>query len=398
MSKAMKKSNSVRKTTKDLKKLKIGDKGTKKGVGKNSAQTKGEQTLTLPKWDKSDSEDDGCINGQTELNSIRAQLEECFERKTNIPDKELQIYNNTFCEIFQSLLPKIQRNTSRVRCLDPVYVGSSFDGLMVQPSINYEVQIPISIVGRVVVEEVKPGFVALRVPAVASGKANEDRWIGWRSHDNYLSPVLANRMFYKFVLQWASLRDLPGVSVNDYEPGKDVRILVGDNITIVITPMIDLKRKENPYPLVAKPASYESDPASEYFWRISCFERETTLLKIIEKADDGCRCRTLKILKALRHDDDALRHLTTYQMKTVLLHMCDGEIDKLKWQKHKIESCFAALIRELLNAVQQKRLNHFVLEDVNLLEHVPDHVLTSAENRLKILCSREKELARLLAK
>ncbi|XP_077988394.1 cyclic GMP-AMP synthase-like [Glandiceps talaboti] len=386
--------NSVVKTTKGMKKPKV-----KFGaVNGEMAKKKGKSGLLLPKWDQSDSEDEGFLADFKHSEFLRTKLDECYDRKVNIPDNELQEFNQTFQDIFNSLLPKIQRNTSRTRCLDPIYVGSSVDGLMVKPCIHYDVHIPICVVGRMNVEYAGPGLVKLRIPPVPSGKAKEDKWQGWRSPDNYLSPILANQMMYKFVLQWMSMRDLPDVTVDDYEPGGIVRICVGTDITIDITPMIDLKRKEDPYPYTAKPFRYEREPESEYHWRISCFEREKQLLQTINRADGGYRFKAVKILKALRHDDEALRHLTTYHMKTMLLHLCDGQIDMFKWQKQNTDCCFLLLLEKLLEAVQNRHLCHFVLEDVDLFDNIPEETMTTICNRLKILCSREKELGRLLDK
>ncbi|XP_070542393.1 cyclic GMP-AMP synthase-like [Ptychodera flava] len=396
MSKAKPSKGGVAVATK--KKVKVKGEEDKRGAsnGTVTKQKKGRKLL-FPNWDKSD-DDEEYLNGLKQSEFLRSKLEECYDRKVSIQEDALREYNQIFSDIINSLLPKLQRNTSRVRCLDPVYVGSSVDDLMVKPHIHYDVQVPICVVGRVTVEHVRSGLVTMRVPPVPSGRAKEDRWAGWRSPDNFLSPILANEMMYKFVLQWMSMRDLPNIAVDDYEPGSVICIRIGDEISIDITPMIDLKRKEDPYPYLAKPFRYEREPKSEYYWRISCFEREKELLQTIKRADGGYRFKALKILKALRHDDAALRHLTTYHMKTVLLHMCDGQVDNFKWQKHKTECCFMSLLEQLREAVQKRHLRHFVLTDVDIFENIPENVMVAIGNRLKILCSRERELGRLLDK
>jgi len=51
--------------------------------------------------------------------------------------------------------------------------------------------------------------------------------------------------------------------------------------------------------VVARPYSYDLDPASDFLWRLSTVERESRILEQMDRSDRGARRKAYRVLKAL---------------------------------------------------------------------------------------------------
>ncbi|XP_038073697.1 cyclic GMP-AMP synthase-like [Patiria miniata] len=374
---------------------------------------KSDKYFLRQRWDESPavSQQTDAMKGST----IRDALEDFYTREVEIPATLSEIRKAKLDQILPGLVARIQRNTSRVRCLEPIYVGSVAEELNTRQGSDLNIILPLSVVGTVtpVPAAHQPGMYELRLPRLFNIKeVNEDRWVGWRGDRDCLSPVLANKMFRKFITKWHEVRQHTGTVVEPKTAGKTSPVRVVTTLSeaeidpqdkilsIELIPGIAIGRKSSGDRrlFVAKDFNLATDPCCDLLWTIVTYENERTLLSKVNKADDGCRLRALKILKALRCKDETLAQLTTYQMKHALLHLCDEQVDQTHWQRRKLEQCFVEILRKLAEFVAQKELPHFFVEKVNLMEGIPERTLAKLESRFKVLSRREKELGRLLNK
>ncbi|XP_022100905.1 cyclic GMP-AMP synthase-like [Acanthaster planci] len=355
------------------------------------------------------------LDGLKGNTTIRDALDDFYTREVAIPETLSALRKEKLDQILPGLIARIQRNNSRVRCLEPIYVGSIAEELNIRKDSDLNIILPLSVVGTItpIPADHKPGMYELKLPRLFNIKEiNEDRWTGWRGERDCLSPVLANLMFRKFIAKWRDVRQHTGTVV---EPGTDagktspVRIVIAfsdkpvsennDILSIEIIPGIAIGKKSSGYRklFVAKDFTLRNS-CQDLLWTAVTYENERVLLYKVNKADDGCRLRVLKILKALRRKDEALAQLTTYQMKHALLHLCDEQVDQTQWQKRKLEQCFIEILGKLVEFVAKRELPHFFLDKLNLLDNIPEKTLAKIESRLKVLSKREKELGRLLQK
>ncbi|XP_033634489.1 cyclic GMP-AMP synthase-like [Asterias rubens] len=365
------------------------------------------------RWDESPaaSQPSGCIKGNT---SIREALQDFYTRKVEVPEHIAELRKAKLDQILPGLLARVQRNTSRVRCLDAIYVGSTVEDLVIRGHADYNVIVPLSVVGTITpVSAGKPEQFVLRLPRLFNIKeVNEDRWAGWRGERNFLCPTLANKMFLKFIKKWHEVRQHSDTVVitNSGVKTSPVRVVTSlgadatnENtaVTIEIIPGIVLGKKsaDTRRLFIAKDfCGKEVSATDDPVWTQVSYESERALLLKVNRADGSCRARALKIFKTLRSKDDTLAHLTSYQMKHALLHLCDEQVDQSRWQRRTIEHCFAEILCKLTDFISRRELPHFFVSNLNLLEDIPERTLAKVESRLRVLSKREKELGRLLSK
>ncbi|XP_068607165.1 mitochondrial dynamics protein MID49 [Brachionichthys hirsutus] len=99
-------------------------------------------------------------------------------------------------------------------------------------------------------------------------------------------------------------------------------------------------------------------------WHLSLYPWETRRLAQLDAADDGCRRRTLKILKAVCRLNPALRPLGAAPLANLILHLSDGESD---WTEGSRDVRFQQCVAELIGALEQGVLLSYFKPAVNLL-------------------------------
>ncbi|ELU07615.1 hypothetical protein CAPTEDRAFT_200684 [Capitella teleta] len=151
--------------------------------------------------------------------------------------------------------------------------------------------------------------------------------------------------------------------------------------------------------LVSRPYPLDDHPQSELLWR-GCFSvKEAKILQRINKADRGIRCKAFKLLKTLIKIEPTLVGLTSYHLKTVLLHSFDCIVDSIpRWHKDGVDIAFQCLLEELLHFLTIKNLPHFFINEYNLLGGLGSRRLAVLRARINFLHNNSNELSRLLQK
>ena len=117
---------------------------------------------------------------------------------------------------------------------------------------------------------------------------------------------------------------------------------------------------------VAKPLKSDS-----YAWRISYSLEEKELFENMDR-DNGCRKQVLRILKAWCYKMPEMRPLTSYHLKTVLLHEVKAETD---WSQDKLCLRVCGCLIRLHIALKAGILRHYFIRPLNLLYRLQSNKL-----------------------
>lgn len=164
-------------------------------------------------------------------------------------------------------------------------------------------------------------------------------------------------------------------------------------LRIPLIPAIFLSPDEPLY--VIKPNLPDLDPTSDTLFRACYLTQEENILRKISTTDHGLRFDALKVIHTLCKQDWRLQSLTVYQLKNVLMHDIDFEIDNSpRWQRLTRDICVQSILKRLLYFVKKRRLPHFFQSEFDLFQSIPVKTLGFMQTPLERLVSNEPQLLR----
>lgn len=104
-------------------------------------------------------------------------------------------------------------------------------------------------------------------------------------------------------------------------------------------------------------------------WHFPLYPWETRRLVALDAADNGCRIKTLKILKAVCRLSHALRPLEAAPLANLILHLSDGESD---WSDSCLHVRFQQCVTELIGYLEQGAIHSYFKPAVNLLSNLSE--------------------------
>lgn len=112
-------------------------------------------------------------------------------------------------------------------------------------------------------------------------------------------------------------------------------------------------------------------------WRVSFYVAEKNKMRAL---GDGCRIQLLRILTEMRDNEEALKSLSSYHLKTLLFHECAEQPDVDEWSQGNIGIRFMDLLTRLKQCLIAKSIPHYFMRrpefpSVNLLEGHPEETL-----------------------
>ena len=183
-----------------------------------------------------------------------------------------------------------------------------------------------------------------------------------------------------------------------HEDGKSQIQVQFSELNINIIPACFLDHHDDIY-LVSRPYSNDIDPTADALWRWSYFNKERRILARMANADRGARRRAFLCMKALIAEEHTLQGLTSYHVKTALMHCFDETVDSTpRWQRNTIDSCFITLLQELSMFLNDGVLPNFFLRSQNLLETMTPRLLATLKSRVGFLAQNHGEVRRILRK
>ena len=325
---------------------------------------------------------------------------------------ELEIYYQTHVKINPSKMDEAQRIVDEViggveQHLRSKYpslsigslqqVGSTTEDLKVVAPDEFDFMVPIGLDPSVWKLENAahsdihraPGFWLLRkVNWSSSGLGNF-------MDGNYLSPAKIRSSFQGTLMQFFS-NYMGRYRIRVSTPGPSVTLTVifdsGQELSIDIVPTLSLSMQHVKIVGKPHPLSLRGNGAYDTLWRRSFSIKEGTKLRHMS-TDKACHTKCLKILKAIRLGNAQLRMLSSYHLKTLLLHQMHLYSAESDWSHEALEDRFVGMVKALHSCVKDRHLPHFFTPEVNLLAH-----LQSDEHEQDALFNLEKYLARVIRK
>ena len=94
-------------------------------------------------------------------------------------------------------------------------------------------------------------------------------------------------------------------------------------------------------------------------WRLSFYVAEKNRIRALS---EGCRVQLLRILTEIRDNEDQLKKLSSYHVKTLLFHESDEYPDFHEWSADKITRRFFGLLERLKKALKEGNLPHYFMQ------------------------------------
>ncbi|TWW58894.1 mitochondrial dynamics protein MID49 [Takifugu flavidus] len=212
----------------------------------------------------------------------------------------------------------------------------------------------------------------LNIEYFPRGRSYWDRYLV----GGYLSSEALVNWFNKAVMEtvnWPTIGSSMDCLIRPALGGSDLRLEIspldengsesGDQpVFVTILPLL----REGDVVLTAQP---ELTSPWVNAWHLSLYPWETRRLVELDAADNGCRIKTLKILKAVCRLNHALRPMEAAPLVNLILHLSDRESD---WSDSSLDVRFQQCITELIGYLEQGALHSHFKPAVNLLNSLSE--------------------------
>ncbi|CAH1774968.1 unnamed protein product [Owenia fusiformis] len=293
-------------------------------------------------------------------------------------------------------------------------IGSVFEGLKVITYDEFDLLMPIKITNHVKVIPIRKAgqcYLSLkrhtnRYIRGSSGSRNE--WSKdlsrYTDDKGYLSATLVRRAFQSFLQRWVSVfqsKHQPTpyiISVSTGGPAITVQLQKGGpKLSIDFVPALDLTDTDSLH--IAKPrkqgdleSDIGSDNGEESLWMISHCRLEKVTLKNIDRHDNGCRKKCIKILKTIRQHREQLRGLSNYAFKMIILKLNNER----SWLSKDLADCFVDSIKELHRSLEIQNLPSYFNKSVNIFASMSPIAMANMEGYLKRIIRKRTYIDDLL--
>lgn len=263
------------------------------------------------------------------------------------------------------------------------YTGSVYQGVAV-PSHNIDFDIvviqPRDVSRHLTPEPRSPGYCSLKM---TGEKAYEYR--GLLDGEGYLLPNESVDKFYgvvqKVINEHGEMSRVvklvdsgPSVQQDTYRKDRSGELMY--SVDVVLAYEIEQEGKNIIY--VAKPPKTES-AQTRNAWRKSFSLDEKELFCGMDR-DGGCRKMVLRILKAMLKKQSELEGLTSYNMKTALLH----EVKEVSsWKASELVPRLIAVLDRLCKNLDAKVQPDYFVREINVLAKLSPGAMKNIKNRLR---------------
>lgn len=333
-----------------------------------------------------------------------------------------------FDQCMAHLLPFLKTNQYNLDCSEPpIYAGD------VTPWTPYKKNCPCYLiqmkVGKLRGTYVEPGYVVFPLSVKTDKKVVKVYKLDLRSDDkNHLSPKkMYKAVLYVFDAAIMKLKKslaksrstlttasttatVKSRTVATEKPAiiPNVRIRFnGQDLCLVMSlpggheveliPTITFS-PEGPF-LVAKPYEHDENPSSDMLWRLNYSPNEEHILNAVTNGDREQRINAAKILTFMCQKEWKLNHVTAYQVKNILMHEINYQIDHTpRWQRLTPEECMHLILLKMLEFTRDKFLPHFFEEDLNLWGHLSEKQFRFMRNELEQLTRDDDEMLKVITR
>ena len=338
--------------------------------------TNSEQDETVCSW-----------HGDEELHG---HLRDFHDIAARFPKKETDAARKFHTDLTKKLETELK---NRGKCTRVEFTGSSYEGVKVSNNIEFDVMMIASVShNHVKVEPTKhAGYFHLR--AITDNKENVpvSKFKKMLTEKSLVSPNKAAGAFYGNVNRYVSKtedvrkkikmkRHGPAAQLEVYKQGFEDK---EPWYFVDVVTAFEVMNGDSRSIYVAK-----SKKGDDMSWRISYSIEEKEKLISID-GDNGCRKQVLRILKALLNREAGLQKLTSYHMKTALLH----EVDTVEsWKPQELVPRLIGVLRRLYLMTKEETFPHYHDPNINLLDEIPNpRTITNIRDRFRrLLRSKER--------
>ena len=269
-------------------------------------------------------------------------------------------------------------------CSGVEYAGSCYDGTGVSNSM-FDIVAVIDLCGKVHIKMAGTGRYAVKP------KEEDKNYIGFMDIVDKDGALSSTKLFSKWKSMLTSITNnsarIKATRIRESDSSFVIQINPDmssetGNVTINLIPALKLNSEGH--------TLYVRTSSKEGTWRKTWYLQEKSSLDGIDRGS-GCRKHCIRMLKVLSSEQTALKRLTSYMMKTLLLTQVKEE-PKVPWTHDHMLERFLGLLRRLEDCLDKRRLTDFFDSKINLLDcGIAESALTNMYHRVKRFRDSEKE-------
>ncbi|XP_078343834.1 uncharacterized protein LOC144629490 isoform X2 [Oculina patagonica] len=289
------------------------------------------------------------------------------------------------------VLKYCQENSDLISKFD--YGGSLYENLKIMGPDEGDAVILVAL-------KAKKGFITSDVnqAGYAVIKALEGSpYKEFSNEDGFLIPVKFKNWLFKLVnsaVQSISKGGTSSVSLKVSSCSTGVKVQIQEQskaLEVQLVPAFQLG-SDHCVPPPTQHGYLPAGVAQDTAWVKSYTLIQKSLLKDMDK-DHGCRHDLFKVVNTVLQREPTFSRLTSFHLKMALLWYNKTASD---WGKDDLADRFTEFVAFLRDALQQKVLKHFWIEDLNLLTDIPATTLGNMHTRLSRILSSEQERSKVL--
>ena len=328
------------------------------------------------------------------------KLQQFYDKKVLKSLETKTKYEELSYQVVHKLIRKIHTIDTRFRANSLVKIGIPYDGVHGDDPIYFEMMLQLSLgeSNSVFLQREQSSLYA-RIQPVAEGLWDDciDK------HNLHISPKKISRLFRQYLkrsvyslkkhLDNKKKEKLPdGLTSIEIEDGQfNSTVIINKDMRVRILPAIaipdcrsDLTRKHCPSSshVVAVPKSSTSldeihknhkvdKDFNKIAWKLSFFVAEKNKIRTVS---DGCRMKLLRILTEIRDQDQRLRFISSYHLKTIFFYETDRLNGRRDWFDSKFSQRFLGLLRSVATHLQNETCPNYFMQppDFPILNHFED--------------------------
>ena len=332
--------------------------------------------------------------------NILADALEMYHAHVVIPDDQLDSARSRCDELLDYIVPRISKLANQIgmKIMGRVYAGSTFNDTQVFQPNDIDVFLTFQN-HKTKAESVQAGYMTMPLKRYRAKKGTPpDKWrFGRSDNELYVSSLKVADQMWQLVDRALKIHPSAHIQPLLFEDGKAQIQVKLDELTINLIPACFFE-KDDMY-LISRPYTNDIDPMADGLWRISYYNNERRILARMGNADRGARRRAFLCLKALIQQEHTLHGLTSYHIKSLLMHSFDETVDSTpRWQRNTIDNCFLTLLQELSLFLNDGFLPNFFVRTHNLFENMTPRLLATLRTRVGYLAQNHGEVLRILRK
>ena len=349
--------------------------------------------------------DDNMQKGKAE-SSVEQQLEEFYEERVRSGLKRKETCEDIAYAVTHKVLRKVQTVDDRFRASNLIPHGIPYDGLKAGEPIFFDMILNLSLGLRNTLYVKKDnGGAFVRIQPMST-----EFWSDCLTINGCISASKIQHMLRKYVKQAVHiLRKYISQGRKEKYPqnlkslfidgATGVTLIINRDIKVRVLPAFPIPDSRNgrdcpssSHVVCCARSSLQHDFLSvgttselmsnekgiETAWRVSFYVAEKNKMRAL---GEGCRVQLLRILTEIRDNEDALKNLSSYHLKTILFNQSAEMPSAEDWLSEKLSERFFDLLKSIQNCLVTKSCPHFFMKEpefqsVNLFEGIDDETLT----------------------